>query len=62
MHDPLLPVAAGRDTAENIANAKLLIIEGMGHDVPPALTPRLVAAIAEHCRAAAGTGPARLPA
>jgi proline iminopeptidase len=51
-HDPLLPAAAGRDTARHIPGAKLMLIEGMGHDLPPALTPRLVAAIAAHCRAA----------
>jgi pimeloyl-ACP methyl ester carboxylesterase len=48
--DPLLPVAAGRDTARYIRGARLLEIEGMGHDLPPALTPRIVDAIAEHCR------------
>jgi proline iminopeptidase len=53
-HDPLLPAAAGRDTAQHIPGAKLMLIDGMGHDLPPALTPRLVAAIAAHCRAAEG--------
>ena len=48
--DPLLPVAAGRDTARHIPGAHLLEIEGMGHDLPPALTPRIVDAIARHCR------------
>jgi proline iminopeptidase len=53
-HDPLLPAAAGRDTARHIPGARLMLIDGMGHDLPPALTPRLVATIAEHCRAAEG--------
>ena len=35
--DPLVPVAGGRDTAENIAGAELRIAPGMGHDLPPAL-------------------------
>ena len=48
--DPLLPVAAGRDTARHIPGARLLEIEDMGHDLPPALTPRIVDAIARHCR------------
>jgi proline iminopeptidase len=48
--DPLLPVAAGRDTARHIPGARLLEIEGMGHDLPPVLTPRIVDAIATHCR------------
>jgi len=54
--DPLVPVAAGRDTAEHIRGARLQVIEGMGHDLPPALQPALVAAIAAHCRMAAGPG------
>ena len=32
--DPLVSMAAGKDTAEAIPNADLLIIEGMGHDLP----------------------------
>ena len=47
--DPLVPVAAGRDTAQNIPGATLTLIEGMGHDFPEALLPRLAAAIADHC-------------
>ena len=50
--DPLLPIAAGRDTARYVIGARLLEIEGMGHDLPPALTPQIVDAIAKHCRAA----------
>jgi proline iminopeptidase len=47
--DPLVPVAAGRDTAQNIPGATLTVIEGMGHDFPEALLPRLAAAIVDHC-------------
>lgn len=47
--DPLVPVAGGRDTAEHIAGARLLVIDGMGHDLPEALFPQLVDAIAAHC-------------
>jgi len=50
--DPLLPIAAGRDTAAHIPGAGLLEIEGMGHDLPPAMTPRIVDEITRHCRAA----------
>jgi len=32
--DPLVPVEAGRDTAEAVPGAELKIIEGMGHDLP----------------------------
>lgn len=35
--DPLVPVAAGRDTAANIRGAELIVVPGMGHDLPPAL-------------------------
>jgi pimeloyl-ACP methyl ester carboxylesterase len=44
--DPLVPVTGGRDTAANIAGAELLVIPGMGHDVPPALYETLAQAIA----------------
>ncbi|NJD35717.1 MAG: alpha/beta hydrolase [Betaproteobacteria bacterium] len=47
--DPLVPLAAGRDTAQHIPGAELLVIEGMGHDFPEALMPRLATAIADHC-------------
>jgi pimeloyl-ACP methyl ester carboxylesterase len=40
--DPLIPAAAGRDTAAAIAGARLEIIEGMGHNIPEALAPRIV--------------------
>ena len=50
--DPLVPIEAGRDTAEAIPGAELLVIEGMGHNLPPELFPRLVSAIAEHTRKA----------
>jgi pimeloyl-ACP methyl ester carboxylesterase len=46
--DPLVPVEGGKDTAASVPGAKLLIIEGMGHDMPPALWPRIVDAISEH--------------
>jgi pimeloyl-ACP methyl ester carboxylesterase len=35
--DPLVPVEAGRDTAANIKGAELVVIPGMGHDLPPGL-------------------------
>jgi len=50
--DPLVPVAAGRDTAAHIRGAQLEIIEGMGHDFPPSLMAQVAARIAAHCRAA----------
>ncbi len=50
--DPLVPLAAGKDTAAHIRGARLKIIEGMGHDLPAVLLPELVEAIAAHCRQA----------
>ncbi len=46
--DPLVPVAAGIDTAREIRHAKLSVIEGMGHDLPTGLHQRLVDEIAGH--------------
>ncbi|KNZ32716.1 MAG: alpha/beta hydrolase [Methylibium sp. NZG] len=43
--DPLVPVAAGHDLAAKIPGAQLDLVEGMGHDLPPALWPRFAAAI-----------------
>jgi pimeloyl-ACP methyl ester carboxylesterase len=37
--DPVIPAAAARDTAESIPGAKLVIVPGMGHDLPAALVP-----------------------
>jgi proline iminopeptidase len=50
--DPLVPVAAGRDTAHHIKGAQLMVIDGMAHDLPPGLLPTLVDAIASHCERA----------
>lgn len=46
--DPLVPLAAGEDTAANIPGAELRVIPGMGHDVPAALYDELADGI---CRA-----------
>ena len=40
--DPLVPLAAGKDTAEAIPGAELLVIDGMGHDLPREAWPRIV--------------------
>jgi len=46
--DPLVPLEGGRDTARAIPGAELLVIEGMGHDLPEGAWPQLVGAISEH--------------
>jgi pimeloyl-ACP methyl ester carboxylesterase len=50
--DPLVPIAAGRDTAAHVPGATFRAIPGMGHDLPEPLMPRLADEIAAHCRAA----------
>lgn len=49
-HDPLVPVACGRDTARWVRGAILHEVEGMGHDLPPGLDAELAEMIAAHCR------------
>jgi len=49
--DPLVPLAAGLDTAAHIPGARMEVIMGMGHDFPDSLMPRLANTIAVHCRA-----------
>jgi len=48
--DPLVPLACGQDTAAQIPGARLEVIEGMGHDLPPQLVERLLALIDAHAR------------
>ncbi|WP_293679029.1 alpha/beta hydrolase [uncultured Phenylobacterium sp.] len=43
--DPLVPLAGGKDTADNIPGAELRVIEGMGHDFPPALYDTVIEGI-----------------
>jgi len=50
--DPLVPVAAGKDTAMRVPGAILKTIPGWGHDLPTALIPTLVEVIASHCQVA----------
>lgn len=40
--DPLVPIEGGKDTAESIPGAELLIIKGMGHDNPPGAWPQII--------------------
>lgn len=40
--DPLIPVEGGKDTAEAIPNARFLLIDGMGHNIPPEVIPKIV--------------------
>src|SRR5690606_15838789 len=46
--DPLVPAGGGRGTAAAVPGAELLASGGMGHDLPRALWPTVVDAIAKH--------------
>ena len=46
--DPLISPSGARATARAISGARLMMIEGMGHDLPRVLWPRLIDAFAAH--------------
>ncbi|MCB1685037.1 MAG: alpha/beta hydrolase [Pseudomonadales bacterium] len=48
--DPLVPLACGTDVRDSIAGAGLLVIEGMAHDLPGAVIPRIADAIRDNAR------------
>jgi len=51
--DPLVPIENSKDAAEAIPGAELMIIKGMGHDLPyQGAWPRIVEAISAHTRKA----------
>ena len=50
--DRLVPLAAGRATADAVPGARLEVVEGMGHDYPPQHWPRMVELITSHARTA----------
>ncbi|HEY2719314.1 MAG TPA: alpha/beta hydrolase [Solirubrobacteraceae bacterium] len=58
--DPLVSPSGGRATARAIKGAKLMTVEGMGHDMPRAIWPELIGAVAENA-ARAGGSPDRHP-
>jgi len=45
--DPLMPLEHARDTAACIPGAELVVVAGMGHDLPRPIWPRLVDAITQ---------------
>jgi pimeloyl-ACP methyl ester carboxylesterase len=52
--DRLVAPSGGRATARAIPGARLMLVPGMGHDLPRALWPTIVEAIVEHTRSAEG--------
>ena len=47
-NDPLVSLEAGKDTAEAIPGAELLIIDGMGHSLPPETWSQIVDGISRN--------------
>jgi pimeloyl-ACP methyl ester carboxylesterase len=54
--DPLVDVSGGRATAAAIPGATLTIVPGMGHDLPRAVWPQILDAIAANAGVAAAPG------
>jgi pimeloyl-ACP methyl ester carboxylesterase len=54
--DPLIAPDSGKDTAASIKDAELLMLDGMGHEIPPLLYETIAAAIASNARRAGRTG------
>jgi pimeloyl-ACP methyl ester carboxylesterase len=52
--DPLVNVSGGRRTAELVPGAELRILEGMGHDMPPAYWERIAAGVLHNAASVAG--------
>jgi pimeloyl-ACP methyl ester carboxylesterase len=46
--DKLVPPSGGRATVRAIPGARLMIVDGMGHDIPRPLWPRLIDAIEQN--------------
>jgi pimeloyl-ACP methyl ester carboxylesterase len=53
--DPLIDVSGGKATAAAIPDAKLILIPGMGHDLPRELWPRFVEEIVRNAGRPAGS-------
>ena len=50
--DPLVPFACGEDTARRIPGARLVGIEGMGHDLPTGVVERVLEPLIPHLKVA----------
>ena len=48
--DPLVPLAGGLDTAESVPNAKLHIMQGVGHAIPMQIWDEIIEIITSHFR------------
>ena len=59
--DPLVPVENGLDIATEISGARMEIIEGMGHDIPPGFITTIVDHVLEHLCSAEGSVDTKSP-
>ena len=48
--DPLLPLDAGKEVADLIPGARLMVVPRMGHDLPTSLIEVFVKEVSSHCR------------
>jgi pimeloyl-ACP methyl ester carboxylesterase len=55
--DPLVPFKGGVATARAIPDAELVAIPGMGHDLPPAVWPRVIDAVVRNTERAGAAQP-----
>jgi pimeloyl-ACP methyl ester carboxylesterase len=49
--DPLIRVSGGRATAKAIPDARLLVLDGMAHDLPRPLWPQIIETIVQTAQA-----------
>lgn len=57
--DRMVPASGGQATARAIPGARLLLIEGLGHDMPRAVWPRILDAIEHNAARSGEPAPAR---
>ena len=50
--DPLVPFACGQDTARRIPGARLVGVDGMGHDLPPGVVEHILKHLVPHLQVA----------
>ena len=48
-NDPLIPPRRSEQLRRGIAGSKLMILDGMGHNLPQSLIPQIAAAIIDNC-------------
>ena len=46
--DAILPLDHGQALADGIANAKLMVLEGAGHEIPEQMTEEITSRMIEH--------------